>query len=423
MSSDGHLVLPSFQVFARISSGVRALADLDSEIRKSLDALALPVEKLRGRRIAVTAGSRGIANLREIVRGICGWLKEQGAQPFVFPAMGSHGGGTAEGQRKILEEYGVTADSIGAEIRSSMETVSLGTTPEGIEAYMDRNAWEADGVLVMNRIKPHTGFSGKIESGLVKMMAIGMGKLHGAESTHRASRKFGYESSLRAVATQSLASGKILCGLGVIENEQHQICALRAALPADIVASEEAALELAKKLVPRLPVSKLHLLIVDEMGKNISGTGMDTKVIGRGYEPAGNGAPDIRLIYARDLTPESGGNALGIGMIDIIHERLYRKIDLGKIYLNVRTSLSVHMARVPMYLPSDREALDFALESLGSPAPEEQRVAWIRNTLGLDRIAVSETLARELARISGWRALSQHWGAQFDAQGNLPSPW
>ncbi len=422
MSNNGQIPLPRFQVFERTGASVPTLENLDRHIEQALSGLALPPDKLRGRRIAVTAGSRGIANLRDIIRAVVGWLKARGAQPFVFPAMGSHGGGTAEGQRKILEEYGVTAEYVGAEVRSSMESTLLGTTPQGFEVFMDRNAWEADAVLVMNRVKPHTDFTGKIESGLLKMMAIGMGKTDGARSGHRAGRKHGPEQAIRAMAGMVLASGKILCGLAVIENEQHEICAVRAALPEAIVRTEEAALVMARGLVPRLPFSKFHLLIVDELGKNIAGTGMDTKVIGRGVELDSAEAPQIGLIYVRDVTPESAGNAVGIGLSDLIHERLYRKLDLQKIYLNARTSLNPVMARLPIYLPSDREALEFALGTLGTPAPEEQRIVWIRNTLRLGRIAVSAALAGELAGAQGWRLTSQSYIPGYDAAGDLASP-
>ncbi len=422
MLTDGHIPLSAFRIFERTSPTAPALADLDAAIRSVLSGLAIPGERLRGRRIAVTAGSRGIVNLREIVRAVCAWLREQGGEPFVFPAMGSHGGGTAEGQRAVLEKYGMTPDSVGAEVRCSMATVSLGSTPDAIQVFMDRSAWEADAVLVVNRVKPHTGFTGKIESGLLKMMAIGMGKVDGAQEAHRWCQRYGYEKTIRSAAAKVLATGKILCGLAVIENEMHQICGVRAAQPRDIVAMEESALEMARRLVPRIPCSKLHLLIVDELGKNIAGTGMDTKVIGRGIAVQPGDSAEIRFIYVRDLTPESDGNALGVGMADIIHERLYRKIDLQKIYLNVRTSLNASMARLPMYLPSDREALGFALSSLGSPEPQQQRVAWIKNTLRLDRIAVSASLADELRAAGGWRPDSHTYTPHFDTAGDLASP-
>ena len=388
---------------------------------ESLNGLGIAAEKLHGKRIAVAVGSRGIASLQEIVAAVCGWLKEHGAQPFIFPAMGSHGGGTAEGQRKILEDYGVTEAALGVEIRSSMEAVPLGTTPEGFRVFVDRNAWESDGVLVINRIKPHTDFSGKIESGLLKMITIGMGKLEGATEGHRQSWKCGFETVIRAVSGKVLASGKILCGVALVENELHQIAVVCAALPEGMAAQEESTLQLARTLVPRIPFPPFHLLVVDEMGKNISGTGMDTKVIGRGVELPPAEAPSISMIYVRDLTGPSAGNAVGVGFADVIHQRLYQKIDFDKTYLNTRTALNPAASRLPIHLPSDREALDLTLGHLGSPPPAEQRIVWIRNTLSLDRIAISAPLAREATGLEHWRLLEGTLAADFDAAGNLKS--
>jgi hypothetical protein len=335
--------------------------------------------------------------------------------------MGSHGGATAEGQRQILEDYGIAPEQIGAEVCSSMATACLGTAPEGFQVFMDRNASEADGVLVLNRVKPHTDFSGKIESGLLKMMAVGMGKEDGARETHRWGWKYGFEQVIRAMSGVTLASGKILCGLGVIENEQHEVCALRAARPEDIAAREEEALRIARPLVPRIPFSNLHLLVVDAMGKNVSGTGMDTKVIGRGVELQPGEAPEIGLIYARELTRESEGNAIGMGFADLIHDRLYQQVDFGKTYLNARVSLNPAAARLPVHLASDREALDLALGHLGSPAPEEQRLVWIRNTQELQRLGISAALAREAASLATWRLAPESSAVEFDSAGNAAS--
>ncbi len=413
-------LLGRLQILERTAPGLAGLERLAERVREELSGLKLPPEKLRGRRIAVTAGSRGIADVGEILRAACGWLKESGAAPFIVAAMGSHGGATAEGQREVLAGYGITAQAMGVEVRTKMDTVSMGRTAEGVEVFMDANAWGADGVLVINRLKPHTSFSGKIESGLLKMMAVGLGKRPGAEQTHRWGRALGFERVIRSMAQVTLASGKILAGLAVVENEFHRVAALRAALPQDIAAREEEAFHLACRLVPRLPFTRLDLLIVDAMGKDLSGTGLDTKVIGRGVEMPE--APQIRLIFVRDLTDASAGNAMGVGLADAIPESLYRKIDLEKTYLNARTSLNPPMGRIPMRFPSDRAALEFSLGALGSPDTDRQRVAWIRNTLDLNRLAVSPSLAREAAALEGWKLGALVPEVRFDAQGETTSP-
>jgi hypothetical protein len=422
MNTNGHILLSSFYLLERTEPGLPQLEDLSGSLRDTLGGLGIDAEKLRGKRIAVAVGSRGIARLAEVVAGVCGWLKARGARPFIFPAMGSHGGGTAQGQRQILADYGVTETAMGAEILSSMETVFLGKTPEGFPIFMDRNAWESDGVVVVNRIKPHTDFSGKIESGVLKMITIGMAKLQGATEGHRLTWKYGYENTIRGVSAGALATGKILCGVALVENELHQLAALRAALPAALVAMEEATLQLARTLVPRIPFQDLHLLVVDEIGKNVSGTGMDTKVIGRCVELPPGEAPAISMIYVRDLTPQSGGNAVGMGAADIIHERMFRKIDFDKTYLNACTALNPTGSRLPIHLGSDRAALDVTLGHAGSPEPEAQRVVWIRNTLSLDRIAVSAALAREAKGLPRWRLLEGAYCADFDSAGDLTSP-
>ena len=421
MSTNEKSPLGSLLRIERVAPSVPGLKDLAAEIHSALGALALDASRLRGKTIAVSAGSRGIACLREIVRAVCDWLKAQGATPFVFPAMGSHGGGTGEGQRKILEDYGVTTEFVGAEIRSSMETVVVGKAAQGYDSYMDRNAWESDGVIVINRIKPHTDFSGTIESGLLKMISVGMGKEDGARETHRWAWRFGFEQVIRTMAGVALGSGKVLCGLGVIENEFHEICAVRAARAAEVPAVEEEALKLARTLVPRLPFMKLQLLVVDELGKNISGCGMDTKVVGRGTELQPGEAPDIQMIYVRDVTHESGGNAVGMGLADVMHERLFRKIDFHKTYLNSTVALNPAPAKMPLYVPTDRAALELTLGHLGRPSPEELRMAWIRNTMSLQRFAVSPALAREAEAFPGWRVLREPAEVHFDSDGNLPA--
>lgn len=419
MADLGNNPLGKLHFIERIAPTAPAIADLDREIQHHLSSLRLPQERLKGRTIAVSVGSRGIANLQQIVRATCNWLKSQGATPFAFPAMGSHGGATSEGQGKILEDYGVTPEKIGTEIKSSMEAVALGKAREGFQVYLDRNAWGADGIIVLNRIKPHTNFTGKIESGLLKMMAVGMGKEDGARETHRWGWKYGFERVIRSMAEVTLSTGKVVCGLGVIENEFHEICKVVAAHPENIVGTEEEALQIARRLVPRLPFAKLDVLIVDELGKNISGTGMDMKVIGRPVELRSDDAPHIHMLYVRDLSEASGGNAVGMGLADLVHERLYRKIDFRKTYLNSAVALNPGPSSLPMHLPSDREALSLLFGHLGWPGREEQAVVWIRNTLSLNRLLVSYALAQAAANFAGWRVSPGVIEPQFDSSGDM----
>lgn len=419
MSAHGGFQIGTFKIIERTTPSAPRIVNLEEEIYGTLTELDLPQKKLVGRRIAITLGSRGIADLKRIVSATCGWLRQHGADPFVVPAMGSHGGATAEGQRRILKEYGITPNEIGVEVRSDMATVSVGTTQQGFRVFMDRNAWEADAVLVLNRVRPHTDFSGNIESGLIKMMAVGLGKRDGAEESHRWSRKYGFEKVLCSVAGVILESGKVLCGMAVVENELHEIAIVKAALPDQILTMERTLLPIARKLVPRLPFSELDLLVVDRMGKNISGTGMDTKIVGRGVELQPHSEPVIGLIYVRSLSEESSGNAVGVGLADAIHERLYRDIDLYKTYINVQTALNPPMARIPMHFISDGRALKFLLGVLGSPDPGNQRIAWIRSTLDLKYMAISTSLVPEALSVPGWQQRDVEISLKFDEEDNI----
>ncbi len=423
MNDHQHLPLSCFYFLERKAPSRPSIDRVSAFVQARLTGLGLAPEKLRGRRIAIAVGSRGIANLQEIVRSTCDWLKAQGAQPFIIPAMGSHGGGTAEGQRQILADYGITDAGVGVEIRSSTETLRVGTTPQGFPVFADRLAWESDGMVVVNRVKPHSDLIGAVESGMLKMMAIGLGKREGATEGHRQILKYGFEPTIRAVSAKILASGKVLFGVAIIENEMHAVAEVRAALPEDMVAVEESAILLARASMPRLPFRRLDLLIEDEMGKNISGSGMDTKVVGRVHGMAPGDGPAISLIFARDLTSHSGGNAVGVGNADLIHERFYQKIDVQKTYVNAITALNPMSARLPMYMPSDRAALDVALGHLGSPDPGAQRCVWIRNTLSLNRMAISPLLRDEIDAPQHWRLAEKPFSAEFDAAGDLRSPF
>jgi hypothetical protein len=386
-----HALRPKAPALGDIAAAMRACAET---IRPVLDRIP------PGAPVAVTVGSRGIDRIAEVTRELCLILRESGCRPFIVPAMGSHGGATAEGQRSLLAHYGISEQQTGCPVVSSMETVSLGCTSEGIEVFMDRAAWEAGRVVALNRVKPHTDFEGAVESGLLKIMAVGLGKRDGAESFHRRALRSGFESTLVEMARHMLATGRVIAGVGLVENDRHELCRISSSPASGLEQLDRGLQEMAKRLYPRLPFSKLDLLIVDELGKNISGAGMDAKVIGRPVHTEPNGITAgivVRRIYTRDLTPESEGNALGIGFADLIHERLARKIDFQKMYTNSQTALAPMLARMPMHFPTDRRALEFLHLNLGSPDPADLRAAWIRNTLSLETFSATPSCVRELA--------------------------
>ena len=405
-----------------------AITNVDAAVRTAFQAVPEVLASIpKDAPVAVTCGSRGIDCIAAVVRAACAVLREAGARPFVVPAMGSHGGATAEGQHRLLADLGVNEELVGVPVVSSMEAVSLGRTPEGFETFMDRAAWESGRVLVLNRVKLHTDFEGEVESGLLKMMTVGLGKLEGASSLHTNSLRNGFPQVILSMSRHTLASGRILAGLGLLENDRHRLCEVAAAPAADPAANierlERRLLARARQLHPTLPFSLLDLLIVDEIGKNISGVGMDTKVIGRSVHPdrmplEAERSIRIRRIYIRDLTPESEGNASGMGLADAMHERIARKADLHASYTNARTALSYVTVRMPIRFASDRAALDFLLGNLGSPAPETVRAAWIRNTLSVATLLATPPCAAELAGNSNYE-VQPAVPLEFDEAGEL----
>jgi hypothetical protein len=312
--------------------------------------------------------------------------------------MGSHGGATAEGQRSLLAHLGITEESVGVPVLTDMEVVELGRTPDGLIAYCDRHAAEADQILVVNRIKPHTGFAEPFGSGLLKMLAVGLGKVPGASQIHRQGPAQ-MATAIEAIARVFLESGKILGGIAIIEDAHDQIAKIVAVRPEEMIDKERELFREAKALMPRLPVDDLDLLIVDEMGKNYSGSGMDVNVIGRWRlpgmpEPA---TPHVKRIVTLRLSPESEGNAQGVGLADFVTRRLVQTIDPAATYMNAITSTFVERAFIPITLPSDREAIETALASLAISDPSQARIARIRNTLHLDEVWLSPPLLAEVA--------------------------
>jgi hypothetical protein len=399
------------------------LADVRTAVRGQLRDFGLGMHVHAGQRVAITAGSRGIRDIAEILRTLADELHRYGARPFVVPAMGSHGGATAEGQLAVLADLGVTEAAVGMPIRSSMETVQVDTAAvgDGVPIHFDRFAAEADHVVVVNRIKAHTDFTGPIQSGLLKMMLIGLGKHRGAIEYHAAIRRYGLERIVAEVATRIAERRHVLCGVAIVENHRHETGRVEVIAPADFLARERELLKLAECWTPRLPGTDLDLLIVDRMGKDVSGSGMDTNVIGRKGWATGDmleQRPRIALVYARELTEASHGNAVGIGMADLAHSRLVERIDFATTYANAVTSGTPRGAAIPPHFPSDREALAAAFRILGHPV--QARVMRIRSTLELEELLISEALLAELRNKPGIRAVGEAGGMQFDAEGNLP---
>ena len=402
----------------------RSLPDVYRAVREEMDSAAWVAAVPSGSRIAVGVGSRGIANIDTIVRGVIDSWRERGVEPFIIPVMGSHGGGTAEGQREVLAHYGITERSMDAPVVSSLAVVQIGETPQGIAVSMDREAWEADGVMLCSRVKWHTGFEGRIESGVHKMMAIGLGKWEGARRYHMWAVRLGLENVIRQVGRVMLETGRMLGGLAILEDANHSTAEVRALGAGNMVAGEEGLLERVKRWKADIPFEEVDLLIVDEIGKNISGSGMDTKVInrsslGRNCWPR---LPRIERIYARSLTPHGGGNAVGIGLCDIIHDNLFDAVDFEKTWINSFTASSTVGCMCPPHFPTDRECIERILATCGRADIAECSVVWIRNTMELGHMLVSENLFEELRSDPTVAALGVAEPFPFDAAGQIVRP-
>jgi hypothetical protein len=404
------------------------VADPAATVREELGRI-LPAGSIApGSRIGVTVGSRGISGIATMVRAAVEFLRARGAEPFIIPAMGSHGGASAEGQRQLLAHYGVTEEAMGCPVRAEMQTRSLGRTPSGIEARIADVAWNSDGILLMNRIKPHTDFKGPIESGLVKICAIGLGKYDGAREIHRHLFTAGLGAAIRSVAEAIVASGKIKGAIAVLENAYHETAAITGVSVQSLFETEERLLEEARRLMGRLPLQEVDVLVCDRLGKNISGAGLDTNIIGRsvyGYtqgQPWRDDMPRILRIVVMELSPESDGNAVGMGLVDFVPERFMERVDRDVTTLNALTSCSPVGAKTPVVLPDDRKAILAAIQT--SPIrPEGPRVSYIRDTLELEHVLVSEACRPLLEAGHGIEIDSDPKPLRFDDRGRLQSPF
>ncbi|MET3506336.1 lactate racemase domain-containing protein [Halalkalibacter oceani] len=395
-----------------------AVADIDEKVAEEFAKTEIAERVKPGMSIAITAGSRGIANIAKIIRAAANEVKKRGGHPFIVPSMGSHGGATAEGQIEVLESLGVTEEYCGAEIRSSMEVEEIGVTEAGIKVYMDKIAYESDGVILVNRIKAHTDFSANIESGLMKVASIGLGNHKQAQAIHTLG-VVGIRDHMPLVAEEVFKSGKILMGIGIVENAFEDTAEIEVIPVEKIKEREEALLNFSKSLMPKLPVDKIDVLFVDEIGKNYSGTGMDTNVIGRlrilnTKEPE---TPQIDYIITSDLSEASHGNALGIGLADLTTKRFFDKIDYKKMNENVITSTFLKRASVPIVLESDRAAIETALRGSWGKKAEEIRFMRIPNTLHLEELYVSESLLPEVEKLDNVEVIGQLKEMEFDGEG------
>jgi hypothetical protein len=394
--------------------------DVPAEIEMEWKHVADRID-LSGRPVvAVAVGSRGIANLPAVVCGVVTKLKDAGAEPFITPAMGSHGGGTADGQIEVLRHRGITEDSVGAPIKATMDVRRLGEV-DGLPLFVDRLAHEADGIVLVNRVKPHTDFYGPTESGLIKMLGIGLGNHTGAEHCHRAALVRGFYEIISTVGGALLNRLNILFGVALVENQEHRTTMLRIAPAKDIVSIERELLKKALEYVPRIPVNEIDLLIIDEMGKDISGAGIDPKVVGRvacswaDTEPL----PKISRIFVRDLTEATEGHAAGLGMVDLATERLVEKIDMQATAVNALAACCPEEGKIPMNFPTDRQAIAAALMTIRTHTPEDLRIVHIKNTLELTSLSVSEGCLSGLAESRKIDVSSESYKMKFDRAGNL----
>jgi len=424
MSKEVTLVAIEFQ----LAKMVRVKQEFDQSHIAPGDIFAVIREQIRqerfasrikpGMRIAVTAGSRGVVNIPIILKSMVDCLRELGAEPFLVPAMGSHGGATAEGQLKILEKLGITEGSMGCPIISSMEVVQIGVNEEGTPVFIDGNAAAADGIIAVGRIKPHTGFSGEFESGLMKMLTIGLGKRQGAEYCHR--RGHAHMARLIPMFGRAiLQQAKVLLAVGVVENALKQTCILKLLEPHEIEREEPELLRTAKKRMARILLDETDVLVVETIGKNFSGTGMDPNVTGTFYTPYASGGLKSQRVTVLDLTAESHGNAGGIGVASFTTRRLFEKIDYNATYLNAITSTLPQIVKIPMIIDNDRDAIRLAIKTCYDIDYANPRLIKIKNTANLEYIEVSLAHLKDVQSNPQLKVVSEPYELKFDAAGNL----
>jgi hypothetical protein len=426
MMDVGKCAIASFpQIFrVRQTFDCPRVEDVPAEVHAQLDRLELGRKVRPGQTVAITAGSRGIANIVAILRAMVEHLGDLGVEPFIVPAMGSHGGGTAQGQSELLASYGITEASVGCPIRSCIETVEVAQAPEGFPIHFDRLAYQSDHVVVCNRVKPHTAFCGPIESGLMKMLLIGLGKCEGAKVYHRAIQDFSFEQIIRGAAREVIGRCRVLAGLAIVENAYDETARIEGVPPERFEVREKELLALARLWLPRLPFPRIDVLLVDRIGKDISGTGMDPNVVGRKFNDHAALAdewPKVRRIALRGLSEATHGNAIGLGMAEFCRVELLRQTDLVATRLNGLVSGHISAVMTPLDYPSDREMLAAALGTIGLVEPPDAKLLWIADTLHLGEVECAAAYLDEARRRGDLEILTDPRELPFDAAGNLPA--
>lgn len=394
------------------------IEDIPGEMRRELSREAVRAKIRPGMRIAITAGSRGIDHLAVIIRELVSFLKEQGALPFVIPAMGSHGGATAEGQLAIVHEYGVTEEFVGCPVLATMEVVKIGELDDGRPIFINRLAAEADGIISLNRIKAHTAFRGSYESGVMKMLTIGLGCQQGAEVCHRQGILHLGEN-VEKFAFGILKNANVLLGVGIIENAYDQTAVIRVMTGEEIPAVEPELLKLAKARMACLKLPQVDVLIVDRIGKDISGEGMDPNIAGRFIVPTIQGGIQATRIGILDITEKTLGNVVGLGMADTCSKRVVERMSREATYPNSLTSTVTSLCKIPMYFDTQKETIQATIKMTPGKAPEEITMIRIRDTLSMDTIWVSENLIPAVENMPDMQLLTEPEALQFDADGNL----
>ncbi len=394
------------------------IVDLGTVLKEKLQQEQIRKTVKPGMEIAIAIGSRGLDRLVELTAVTVQFLKELGAKPFIVPSMGSHGGATAKGQREVLAHLGVTEESAGCEIRSSMEVVKISELSNGLPVYVDKYASEADGIVVINRVKPHTAFRGPVESGLMKMISIGLGKQKGAEACHQMGFKYMAEN-VPAMAKIIMEKTPFLFGVATVENAFDKVAIVEALTQEEIIEKEAGLQTQAKALLPKLFFDQLDVLVIDEIGKNISGDGMDPNITGRYPTPYATGGPDVNKMVVLDVTDESEGNANGVGTADFTTQRLVDKMDLEGTYANGLTSTVVAPTKIATTLPNDKQSIQAAVKTCNILDFNNVKLVRIKNTLKLSEIEVSEQLLDYIASHPNMEQVSDLYEFPFDENGNL----